>query len=317
MNFERQTTLKNRVFASGVGIHSNAAATIILNPAEADTGIVFRRTRRADDSSIMIDAHWSRVTMTELCTMIGDGSQDGVATVEHLLAAFLGLGIDNVLVEIDGPEVPIMDGSSAEFVAMIDAAGIETLSLPRRYIKVVKPVRANYGAAFCELRPHESGLRLDVEIDFSSAAIGRQAKTVDLAPRAFRRDLARARTFGFLADVERLWKSGFALGASLENTIAVQSDRILNPEGLRYADEFVRHKMLDAVGDLALAGGRILGLFRSHCGGHRLNIAVLKALFADRSAFEYVEATQAWPRGLHPEPAAPPAYAARFGAAIS
>jgi UDP-3-O-[3-hydroxymyristoyl] N-acetylglucosamine deacetylase len=293
MNFERQTTLKNRVFASGVGIHSNAAATIVLNPAEADTGIVFRRTCRG---SAPISALWSRVTLTELGTTIGDGAQGAVATVEHLLATFLGLGIDNVLVEIDGPEVPIMDGSAADFVDMIDEAGIETLAAPRRCIKILKPVRVSFDSAFCEFRPCGSGLRLDVDIDFPSAVIGRQAKTANLDCKTFRRDLARARTFGFLADVERLWKAGFARGASLENTIAVQGDRVLNAEGLRYRDEFVRHKMLDAVGDLALAGARILGLFRSHCGGHRLNVAVLKALFRDCSAFEWVEAAHISPR---------------------
>jgi UDP-3-O-[3-hydroxymyristoyl] N-acetylglucosamine deacetylase len=295
MNFERQTTLKNRVFASGVGVHSNAAATIILNPAEADTGIVFRRSGVGNGSNPGIAALWSRVSMTELCTSIGDNAQGAVATVEHLLAAFLGLGIDNVLVEIDGPEVPIMDGSAAAFVDLIDAAGIETLAAPRRYIRILKPVRVSFEGAFCELRPHGSGLRLDVEIDFPSAAIGRQAKAADLVAKTFRRELARARTFGFLADVERLWKAGFARGASLENTIAVQGGRILNPEGLRFRDEFVRHKMLDAVGDLALAGARILGLFRSHRGGHRLNVAVLNALFRDSSAFEWVEAAHVSP----------------------
>ena len=308
MNFERQTTLKNRVFASGVGVHSNAAATIILNPAEADTGIVFQRTGPERGPKAAVSAHWSQVTMTELCTTIGDGARGAVATVEHLLAALLGLGIDNVLVEIDGPEVPAMDGSAAAFVDMIDAAGIEALSAPRRYIRILKPVRISFGDAFCELRPHESGLRLDVDIDFASAAIGRQARAADLVCKTFRRDLARARTFGFLADVERLWKAGFARGASLENTIAVQSDRILNPEGLRYEDEFVRHKMLDAVGDLALAGARILGLFRSHCGGHRLNVAVLKALFRDRSAFAWVEAAHVSP-SLHREYGPLPAHA--------
>ena len=304
MNLGRQTTLRNPAILSGFGVHSNAAVTIILQPAEADTGIVFRRTGLPGRGSRDIAAHWSRVTMTELCTMIGDGTRASIATIEHLLAAFLGLGIDNVLVEIDGPEVPIMDGSAAQFVDLIDEAGIEMLSAPCRYIKVIKPVRVESGQAFCELRPTEgaraTGLRLDVDIDFASSVIGQQRKTVDLAPTIFRRELARARTFGFLADVERLWKAGFALGASLENTVALQSDRILNPEGLRYADEFVRHKILDAVGDLALAGRRIIGLFRSHCGGHRMNVAVLRALFSDPSAFEYVDALPVRPVAAHP-----------------
>jgi UDP-3-O-[3-hydroxymyristoyl] N-acetylglucosamine deacetylase len=238
----------------------------------------------------LIKADWSRVTMTELCTMIGDASRASVATIEHLMAAFLGLGVDNVLVEIDGPEVPIMDGSSGDFVEAIDQAGVEMLDASRRYLKIIKPVRVESGRSFCELRPGDTGLRLEVEIDFDCAAIGRQKKALDLAPAAFRRELARARTFGFLSDVERLWKSGFALGASLDNTVALRGDRVLNAEGLRFPDEFVRHKMLDAVGDLALAGTRIVGLFRSYCGGHKMNVAVLKALFADRSAFAFVEA---------------------------
>ncbi len=305
MNLGRQTTLRNPAVLSGFGVHSNAAVTIILHPAEADTGIVFRRTGLPGQAPREIAALWSRVTMTELCTMIGDGTRASVATIEHLLAAFLGLGIDNVLIEIDGPEVPIMDGSAALFVDLIDEAGIETLSAPCRYIKVVRPVRVESGRSFCELRPAEggrqTGLRLDVEIDFACAIIGQQKKSVELAPSVFRRDLARARTFGFVADVERLWKAGFALGASLENTVALQSDRVLNPEGLRYADEFVRHKILDAVGDLALGGRRIMGLFRSHCGGHRMNVAVLKALFSDPTAFEYIDAVPARAQALYPE----------------
>ena len=294
MDFGRQTTLETQVALSGAGVHSNAPVTIILSPAEANTGIVFKRTGLAGRLPRVIEANWSRVSMTELCTMIGDTSRATVATVEHLMAAFLGLGIDNAIVEIDGPEVPIMDGSSAEFVEAIDQAGIEVLEAPRRYVKVLKPVRVEAGRSFCELRPNDragnSGLRLDVEIDFDCAAIGRQKKALDLAPGNFRRELARARTFGFLSDVERLWKAGFALGASLENTVALREGRVLNAEGLRFPDEFVRHKMLDAVGDLALAGAHILGRFRSYCGGHKLNVAVLRALFADRSAFAFVEA---------------------------
>ncbi|TAL78610.1 MAG: UDP-3-O-acyl-N-acetylglucosamine deacetylase [Beijerinckiaceae bacterium] len=293
MNLGRQTTLRNPAIMSGIGVHSNAAVSIVLHPAEADTGIRFCRTGLPGRKPRTIAAHWSRVIMTELCTVIGDGAQASVATIEHLLAAFRGLGIDNALVEIDGPEVPIMDGSAAQFVDLIDEAGIEMLSAPCRYIKVVRPVRVVNGRSFCELRPaedaDETGLHLDVEIDFDCAAIGRQKKSIDLVPGLFRRELARARTFGFLADVERLCKAGFALGASLENTIALQGERVLNPEGLRYADEFVRHKVLDAIGDLALAGGRIIGQFRSHCGGHRMNVAVLKALFSDPSAFQQVD----------------------------
>jgi UDP-3-O-[3-hydroxymyristoyl] N-acetylglucosamine deacetylase len=216
-----------------------------------------------------------------------------VATVEHIVAALRGLGVDNCLVEVDGPEVPIMDGSAAAFVEAIDRAGIVQLGVSRRYLKILKPVRVEQGRAFAELRPAEKGFRLDVEIDFKSEAIGRQRKILDLDPASFRRDLARARTFGFLADVKRLVMAGFALGASLDNSVGIEDDRILNPEGLRYSDEFVRHKMLDAVGDLALAGAPIVGEYHSYCGGHKLNVAVLSALFSDRTAYRFVDAAPA------------------------
>ena len=222
--------------------------------------------------------------------MLGDASVGSVSTVEHLLAAFAGLGVDNVLVEVDGPEVPIMDGSSASFVAAIDRVGLRTLSAPRRFLKVLKPVRIEHGRSFSELSPAESGFSLDVEIDYPVAAIGRHRKALALTPAVFRREISRARTFGLLRDVERLWKLGFALGSSLENSVAVDGDRILNPEGLRAPDEFVSHKLLDAVGDLALAGAPIIGHYSAFCPGHKMNFLVLQALFADRSAFTFVEA---------------------------
>jgi UDP-3-O-[3-hydroxymyristoyl] N-acetylglucosamine deacetylase len=286
----RQTTLGERTVLSGIGVHSNVPARIALNPAEAYTGIVFSQTGRPNSPNSVIEADWSRVTMTELCTVIGHGRDCDVATVEHLLAAFSGLGLDNVLVEIDGPEVPILDGSAAAFVAAIDAVGLTYLDAPRRYLKVLKPVRVERGNSFCELLPSNRGFTLDIEIDFACGAIGRQRKTLEISPVAFRRDLARARTFGFLSDVERLWKAGFALGASLENTVALHDERVLNPEGLRFSDEFVRHKMLDAVGDLALAGSPVLGLYRSHCGGHAMNVAALEALFSDTTAYALIDA---------------------------
>ncbi len=289
----RQTTLSERTVLSGIGVHSNVPARIALNPAEAYTGIVFSRSCRPRSCQPMlshaVEADWSRVTKTEFHTVIGDGREANVETIEHLMAAFSGLGLDNVLVEIDGPEVPILDGSAAAFVAAIDVVGIVHLAAPRRYLKVLKPVRVERGASFCELRPNDRGLKLDIEIDFACGAIGHQRKTLDIGPNVFRRDLARARTFGFLSDVERLWKAGFALGASLENTIALHDEVVLNPEGLRYSDEFVRHKMLDALGDLALAGAPIFGTFRSYCGGHAMNIAALEALFADATAYTMIE----------------------------
>ncbi len=285
-----QTTLRSRAILKGAGVHSNAPVRLVLHPAEANNGITFLRTGLAGGRERIIDAVWSNVSMTELCTVIGDPADASVSTVEHLLAAFSALGVDNCMVEIDGPEVPILDGSSAEFVAAIRKVGIEELSAPRRYLKVLKPVRVEHGRAFSELRPADKGFRLEVEIDFETGMIGRQKKVIDLDGRVFERDIARARTFGFMRDVERLWKAGFALGASLENTVALDDERVLNPEGLRWSDEFVRHKTLDAIGDLALSGAPIIGTYRSYCGGHKMNVAVLAALFADKTAYEFVEA---------------------------
>jgi UDP-3-O-[3-hydroxymyristoyl] N-acetylglucosamine deacetylase len=285
-----QTTLGQRVILTGIGVHSNVPVRIVLNPCDANTGVVFRRTGLPNSFKSVVEAKWSCVTMTELCTVIGDGALANVGTIEHLMAALSGLGLDNVLVEIDGPEVPIFDGSAAAFVQAIDAVGIVSLDAPRRFLKILKPVHVERGRAFCELLPSDDALHLDVEIDFTCGAIGKQKKALDINPSAFRRELARARTFGFLSDVERLWKAGFALGASLDNTIAVHEEAVLNPEGLRFPDEFVRHKMLDALGDLALAGAPILGTFRSYCGGHAMNVAVLEALFADASAYMMIEA---------------------------
>ncbi len=222
--------------------------------------------------------------------MIGDPAKVSVATIEHLMASFAGLELDNVLIDINGPEVPIMDGSSASFVEAIDAIGLRALSAPRRYLRILKTVRIESGRGFSELRPATGGFRLEVEIDFKEAIIGRQSKMLQLTPQTFRREISRARTFGFLRDVEHLWKAGFALGSSLDNTVALDDERVLNPEGLRFADEFVRHKTLDAIGDLSLAGAPILGAYRSYCGGHKMNSAVLDALFADPSAYEFVEA---------------------------
>ena len=283
-----QTTLRSRAVLQGFGVHSNAPARLVLHPADANSGIVFLRTGLRGGRERLIEANWSKVSLTRLCTVIGDGAEGSVSTVEHLMAAFAGLGLDNVLVEVDGPEVPIMDGSAGEFVRAIDEAGIASLSAPRRFIKVLKPVRIAQGAGFSELRPAARGFKLDVEIDFDSAMIGRQRHVLDLDPAKFRREVARARTFGFVSDVKKLWQAGFALGSSLDNSVALDDDRILNPEGLRFPDEFARHKTLDAVGDLALAGAPIIGAYFSYRGGHKMNVAVLAELFSDRSNYEFV-----------------------------
>ena len=290
MKQSQQTTLRAAVSLSCAGVHSGDEVRIILHPAEADHGIAFLRTGLSGGIDRLIDARHLAVTATELCTVIGDRESGAVATIEHLMAALTGLGIDNVLVEIDGPEVPILDGSSAPFIEAIDQVGITAQGVSRRYIKVLKPVRVTQGRAFAELLPNERAFRLDVEIDFPTPVIGRQRKAVDLTPSVFRREISRARTFGFMRDVEKLWSAGFALGASLENTVAISDDGIMNPEGLRYADEFVRHKLLDAVGDLSLAGLPLLGTYRSYCGGHRMNFSVLEALFSHRSNYAIVDA---------------------------
>jgi UDP-3-O-[3-hydroxymyristoyl] N-acetylglucosamine deacetylase len=188
-----------------------------------------------------------------------------------------------------------MDGSAAPFVAAIDKVGLVTLPVPRRYIRVLKPVRVAKADCYGELRPHPQGFRVEVDIDFDHPLIGRQGMAIDVSPETFRRELARARTFGFMKDVAKLWSSGFALGASFENTVVVNEQRLLNPEGLRFPDEFARHKALDAIGDLALAGAPLLGLYRSVRGGHKLNHAVLSALMADPSAWVLVEGPEVRP----------------------
>lgn len=285
-----QKTLAARAEICGKGVHSNAPVQLILHPAEPGHGIVFHRTGLPNGETRKIPALWSHVCMTELCTVVGDMKQGYVSTIEHLMSAILALGIDNLTIEIDGPEVPIMDGSAREFIELIDSIGLVESAARRRYVKVLKPVRIEHGRGFSELRPATRGFHLDVEIDFSAAIIGRQRKVVELSPELFREEIQGARTFGFLRDVEHLWKAGFALGSSLENSVALDGDKILNPEGLRYPDEFVRHKMLDAIGDLSLAGAPIIGTYRSYCGGHKMNHLVLDAMFKDETAFAYVEA---------------------------
>ncbi len=304
-----QTTLRKAATVAGIGVHSGSPATLTLHPAEANTGIVFLRTGRDGQGDREGDrelaADYRAVTATEFATVLGDKSGPAVSTTEHVLAALHGLGIDNVVVEVDGPEVPIMDGSAEPFVAAIDQAGVATLAAPRRYIKVLRPVRVGKNGCHAELRPYARGLRIEAEIEFDHALIGRQAFAIDVAPDSFRRELARARTFGFMRDVAKLWSAGYALGASFENTVVVAESRVLNAEGVRFPDEFVRHKAVDAIGDLALAGAPILGAYHSVRGGHKLNHAMLTALMADRSAWIYVDTPEAPVRRLrgHAEPA--------------
>jgi len=283
----RQTTVAREIELTGTGVHSGAPVSVILHPAESGTGLRFLASRNGRIAA-EIPAVVSRVKNLTLCTVLGDESGTTIGTVEHLLAALRGLTIDNCYIEIDSKEVPIMDGSSAAFVDAIDDAGIRELSEPRSFIKVLKPIRVEEGDSWGELTPHSS-FALDVEIDFDTPLIGRQRLAVEMSPGVFRNEISRARTFGFMRDVEKLWKAGLALGASLDNTIAIGDDRVLNHGGLRYTQEFVRHKMLDAVGDLALAGMPLIGAYRSVRGGHRLNAHVLKAMFADPDAYAVVQ----------------------------
>ena len=279
---DRQKTLAARVTLDGLGVHSGKPVSMTLHPAHANNGITFI----APGTESEIKAHWSQVSATALCTVVGRG-EEAIGTIEHLMAALRGLCVDNVVVEVDANEVPVMDGSSARFVEAIDNVGLVTQNAPRRYIRVLKPVRIEMNGAVSELRPY-AGTRFDITIDFDTPLIGRQRFVSDLTPDVFRSELARARTFGNVSDVEKLWAMGFAKGSSLENSVAISDDRVLNPEGTRWPDEFVRHKTLDAVGDLSLAGFPILGEYRSYKPGHKMNHSILVALFADEDAYEMV-----------------------------
>jgi UDP-3-O-[3-hydroxymyristoyl] N-acetylglucosamine deacetylase len=285
-----QATIAAPVTLSGIGVHSGAPVMITFQPAEAGTGIVFSRNLE-DGTSIEYRAISSQVGPTDLCTILGVSPSKWVATIEHVMAALYAMGIDNIIVEVDGAEMPIMDGSSYPFIEAIEQVGTVNLGIKRRYIRVVKPVRIESGASWSEFRPYD-GTRFEVEIDFPSSLIGRQSWKGDLTAATFKSELSRARTFGFMRDVERLWAAGYALGSSLENSVVISDDEtVVNIEGLRYAkDEFVRHKTLDAVGDLALAGAQFIGCYRSYRGGHKMNANALKALLSDPTAYEVVEA---------------------------
>jgi UDP-3-O-[3-hydroxymyristoyl] N-acetylglucosamine deacetylase len=289
MKSAKQTTLRDHIAVSGIGVHSGLPVNLTLNPARDDEGIIFRRVSADGSIEREVRADVRAVTATEFATVLGDAKGPICSTAEHLLAAMRGLHVDNVIVEIDGPEVPIMDGSAAAFVDALDQAGLTTRAQPRRYIEVLKPVRVAKDKAFGELRPYSHGFRVEAEIEFDHPLIGKQALALDIEPKTFRKEIARARTFGFMKDVAKLWSAGYALGANFDNTLVISEDRVLNPEGLRFADEFVRHKVLDAIGDLALAGQPLLAAYKTVRGGHNLNHAVLSALMADPTAWRVVE----------------------------
>jgi len=285
-----QTTISNPITMTGVGVHSGSEVSVTFLPAEAGTGIVFHRMHE-NGNVTELKAVSAQVGNTDLCTMLGFTPATSIATIEHLMAGIYAMGVDNVVVQVTGAEIPVMDGSSAPFIEAIEQAGTRSLGVKRRYIRVIKPVRIESGRSWSEFTPY-NGTRFEVEIDFPTPLIGRQIWKGDLTATSFKNELSRARTFGFMRDVERLWAAGLALGSSLENSVVISdNDTVVNPEGLRYeGDEFVRHKTLDAVGDLALAGAQFIGCYRSYRGGHRMNAMALNALLADSSAYEVVEA---------------------------
>lgn len=295
-----QTTIGRIASLNGIGVHSGAPATMTFHPAPADAGIIFHR--HLDNGEVVeLRAVSAQVGSTDFCTVLGRSAEASVATVEHVMAALSGLGIDNVIVEVDGGEAPIMDGSARLFAEALTEAGLVQQEAKRRYIRVLRTVRTEMGGSWAEFRPHE-GTRYEIDIDFDCPLIGRQAWKGDLTRETFQRELAPSRTFGFMRDVERLWASGFALGSSLENSVVISDeDAVINAEGLRFKDEFVRHKTLDAVGDLALAGAPFIGCYRSYRGGHKLNALALKALLDDRTAYEVVETSRRGPRARHGE----------------
>jgi UDP-3-O-[3-hydroxymyristoyl] N-acetylglucosamine deacetylase len=287
-----QRTLASAIHCTGTGLHSGRRVRLAMAPADPGSGIVFRRT----DTGIGIPARHDHVRDTTLCTVIGLSDDPGmrIGTIEHLMAALSAAGIDNAIVSVDGPEVPALDGSAAAFTFLIGCAGTRDQEAPLSVIEVLRPVRVEDGEAKAALLPAQprgaAQLTLSMEIAFASAAIGHQALSVALTGDIFARAIAPARTFGFAEDLQRLRAAGLARGGSLDNAVAISGDRVLNREGLRFPDEFVRHKLLDAIGDLALAGLPIRGRFVGHRSGHRTNNALLRALFADPSAFRVVAA---------------------------
>ena len=281
-----QTTIRSAVSFQGTGLHSGRPARLTLRPAPADYGIWFRRTD-AGPGAGLIAARWDAARPAQLCTVIANETGTTVSTIEHVMAALAGCGVHNAVVDVDGPEVPILDGSAAPFVAGILSRGLRALDTPVRAIQVLERVEVANGPAWARLDPADT-LRVDFHIDFEDAAIGRQDKSLSLANGTFVHELADSRTFCRQADVDAMRAQGLALGGTVENAVVVDGARVLSPGGLRHADEAVRHKMLDAVGDLALAGGPLLGRYTGHRAGHSLTNALLRALFARPEAWRRV-----------------------------
>ena len=286
----RQRTLKNAIPCRGVALHSGVDCALTIRPAGPDHGIVFKRTD-VTDKDCLVPARWDRVSNTMLCTTIGNDDGVHVATIEHLMAALAGCGLDNALIEIDGPEVPIMDGSSAPFVMLFECAGSVSQDTPRRALRILKPVTVSDGNCGVTVLPAPD-FSMEFEIDFDSEAVSERSLDIRLVNGTFNESISRARTFGFLEDIDRLRAAGLALGGSLDNAVVVDGARVLNEGGLRFDDEFVRHKILDCVGDLYLAGGPMLARVVAHKSGHAFNNKILRAVFADESAWEWTTLDQ-------------------------
>ncbi len=282
----KQRTLKSAIRATGVGLHTGEKVAMTLRPARPDMGIVFRRIDLPVPVDVPADAF--NVNDTRLCSALeADGAK--IATVEHLMSAFAGLGIDNAYVDLTGPEVPIMDGSAAPFVFLIQSAGVEQQGAPKRFFRIKRPIEVREGDKWARFEPFD-GFKLEFSIAFDHPAIERSAQTacVDFAQTSYVKEVARARTFGFMQEVEALRDSGLALGGSMENAVVVDEYRVLNAEGLRYSDEFVKHKLLDAIGDLYLVGHPLIGAFSAHKSGHALNNRLLRDTLAVQEAWEII-----------------------------
>ena len=286
----RQKTLKTAINCSGIALHSGEKVSITLTPADVDTGIVFKRTDIAGKGAL-IPATYDNVVETTLCTKIGNQEGVTVSTVEHLMAALAGCAIDNLIVEINGAEMPVMDGSSAPFVFLIECAGTLEQDAPRKAIRIEKPVSVEDDGRFAGFQPCKGSI-LDFTIDFDNPTIARQEHTVHMGRGVFKEEISRARTFGFLHEVEYMRSVGLARGGSLDNAVVVSADGVMNEDGLRFENEFVRHKILDAVGDLSLAGMPIIGRYTGVCSGHFINNQLLHALMANQDAWSVVHMTE-------------------------
>ncbi|NNF90932.1 MAG: UDP-3-O-acyl-N-acetylglucosamine deacetylase [Boseongicola sp.] len=283
-----QTTIKSSVSFTGIGLHTGRAVRMTIHPASAEYGIWFRRTDIDDNRDTLIAARWDRVTDTQLNTRIENADGVGVSTIEHVMAALAGCGVHNALIEIDGAEVPLLDGSSKAFVSAILSRGLRRLDAPVRAIRILKPVTVRQGDAHATLMPSD-GLKIEFHIDFDDAAIGQQSKSLNMANGAFIRELCDSRTFCRKSDIDVMREQGLILGGSVTSAVVVDGDAVVTPGGLRHEDEPVRHKMLDALGDLTLAGAPVLARYVGYRAGHAMTNKLLRALFADPTAYELVE----------------------------